>query len=135
MRGGRKSIFKVPLSTGVVGQVRSKTGQRHRLHAQFGAVALSEGLSEDAVQTYQRRKGELQEQIQHLDVEISELKERRKKTEHHIPVKSLPEEERFTRLRTESALRANQRSLDRLASMGPRALARGNIPGEPEAYN
>ncbi len=82
-------------------QVRSKTGQRQRLHAKFGAVALSEGLSEDEVQTYQRRKGELQEQIQLLDVEINELKEQRKKTEHHIPVKSLPEEERFTRLRTE----------------------------------
>jgi hypothetical protein len=82
-------------------QVRSKTGQRHRLHAQFGAMALTEQLSEDEVQTYQRRKGELQEQIQHLDVEIDELKQQRKQTEHHIPVKSLPEEERFTRLRTE----------------------------------
>ncbi len=82
-------------------QVRSKTGQRQRLHAKFGAMALSEGLSEEEVQTYQRRKGELQEQIQLLDVEINELKEQRKKTEHHIPVKSLPEEERFTRLRTE----------------------------------
>ena len=82
-------------------QVRSRTGQRHRLHAQFGALALAEGLSEEEVQTYERRKGELQEQIQHLDVEINELKEQRKKTEHHIPVQSLPEEERFTRLRTE----------------------------------
>jgi hypothetical protein len=82
-------------------QVRSKTGQRHRLHARFGAMALSEGLSEDEVQTYERRKGELQEQIQHLDVELDGLKQQRKQTDHHIPVKSLPEEERFTRLRTE----------------------------------
>src|ERR1700751_310609 len=64
-------------------------------------MALSEGLSEDEVQTYERRKGELQEQIQHLDVEIDQLKQRRKQTQHHIPVQSLPEEERFTRLRTE----------------------------------
>src|SRR5437899_5415762 len=82
-------------------QVRSKTGQRHRLHAQFGAIALSEGLSEHEVHTYQRRNGELQEQVQHLDVESDELKQQRKQTEHHIPVKSLPEEQRFTRLRTE----------------------------------
>jgi hypothetical protein len=82
-------------------QVRSKTGQRQRLHAQFGAIALSEGLSEEEVDNYQRRKGELQEQIQHLDVELEQLKQQRKQTEHHIPVKSLPEEERFTRLRTE----------------------------------
>jgi TolA-binding protein len=64
-------------------------------------MALAEGLSEEEVQTYERRKGELQEQIQHLDVEIDELKEQRKKTDHHIAVQSLPEEERFTRLRTE----------------------------------
>jgi hypothetical protein len=82
-------------------QVRSKTGQRHHLHAKIGAMALSEGLSEDELQAYQRRKGELQEQTQHLDVEINELKDQRKKTDHHIPVQSLPEEERFTRLRTE----------------------------------
>jgi len=69
-----------------------------RGYAQFGAMALSEGLSEDEVQTYQRRKGGLQEQIQHLDVQIDELKQQRKQTDHHIPVKSLPEEERFTRL-------------------------------------
>lgn len=82
-------------------EIRSKTGQRHRLHAQFGALALSEGLSEKEIQTYQQRKGELQEQIQHLDREIDDLKQQRKQTEHHIPVKCLPEEERFTRLRTE----------------------------------
>lgn len=82
-------------------QVRSKVGQRQRLHAQFGALALSEGLSSEEVETYQQRKGELQEQIQHLDREIEGLKQQRKQTEHHIPVKSLPEEERFTRLRTE----------------------------------
>jgi hypothetical protein len=82
-------------------QIRSKTGQRYRLSAEFGAVVLSEGLSETEVQSYQQRKGQLQEQIQHLDVEIDELKQQRKNTAHHIPVQSLPEEERFTRLRTE----------------------------------
>ena len=34
-------------------------------------------------------------------MEINELKEQRKKTDHHILVESLPEEECFTRLRTE----------------------------------
>ena len=82
-------------------QVRSKTGQQQRLHAKFGAMVLSEELSENQVQTYERRKGELQEEIQHLDVEIDQLKQQRKQTPHHIPVQSLPEEERFTRLRTE----------------------------------
>src|SRR5881628_1457686 len=38
-------------------QIRSKTGQRYRLSAEFGAVALSEGLSENEVQKYEQRKG------------------------------------------------------------------------------
>src|SRR5438309_853463 len=82
-------------------QVRSKTGQRYRLWAQFGALTLSEDPADAEMQSYLQRKGQLQEQIQHLDLEIDGLKQQRKNTEHHIPVKSLPEEDRFTRLRTE----------------------------------
>ncbi len=82
-------------------QIRSKTGQRHRLTAQFGALALSEDPTESEFHGYQQRKAQLQEQIQHLDLEIETCKQQRKQTEHHIPVKSLPEEDRFTRLRTE----------------------------------
>lgn len=82
-------------------QLRSKTGQRHRRTAQFGALALSEDPAESEVQVFQQTKGHLQEEIQVLDAEIDNLKQLRKKTEHHIPVKSLPEEDRFPRLRTE----------------------------------
>lgn len=82
-------------------QVRSKTGQRHRLWAQFGALTLSEDPADPELESFLRRKGQLQEQIQHLDKEIENLKEKRTQTEHHILVKSLPEEDRFTRLRTE----------------------------------
>jgi len=82
-------------------QIRSKTGQRYRLTAQFGALALSEQPTESELQGYQQRKGQLQEQIQHLDREIDTLKQQRQQTPHHIPVKSLPEQDRFTRLRTE----------------------------------
>ena len=83
------------------GQIRSQAGRRHRLAAQFGALALSEDPTEPQVQGFQQRKGHLQEEIQILDLEIDKLKQLRKQTAHHIPVKSLPEEDRFTRLRTE----------------------------------
>jgi len=83
------------------GQIRSQAGRRHRLAAQFGALTLSEDPTESQVQGFQQRKGNLQEEIQVLDLEIGNLKQLRKKTDHHIPVKSLPEEDRFTRLRTE----------------------------------
>ena len=82
-------------------QIRSQAGQRHRLAAQFGALALSEDPSQSELEGFQQRKGELREAIENLDLEIEKLKQVRKNTEHHIPVKSLPEEDRFTRLRTE----------------------------------
>jgi hypothetical protein len=82
-------------------QLRSQTVRRYRLAAQFGALTLSEDPAESEVQTYRQRKGHLQEEIQVLDMEIDHLKQLRKNTAHHIPVKSLPEEDRFTRLRTE----------------------------------
>jgi hypothetical protein len=82
-------------------QIRSKAGQRHRMAAQFGALALSEDPTESQVHSFQQRKGNLQEEIQVLDLEIDKIKQQRKQTEHHVAVNSLPEEDRFTRLRTE----------------------------------
>jgi hypothetical protein len=82
-------------------QIRSKTGQRHRLAAQFGALTLSEDPPESELQQFQQSKGQLREEIENLDLQIEKLKQSRKSTPHHIPVKSLPEEDRFTRLRTE----------------------------------
>lgn len=82
-------------------QIRSQTSQRHRLAAQFGALALSEDPTESELQRFQQRKGDLREEVGNLDLEIDRLKPLRKNTQHHIPVKSLPEEDRFTRLRTE----------------------------------
>ena len=90
-----------PLWRQLDSQIRSKAAQRYRLNAEFGALALSEGFSEPAVQSYEQRKGQLQEAIQQMEVEIANLKQQRKQTAHHIPVQSLPEEQRFTRLRTE----------------------------------
>ena len=69
--------------------------------AQFGALTLSEDPAEPELQDFQHRKGLLQEQIQHLDLDIDQLKQQRTQTPHHIPVHSLPEQDRFTRLRTE----------------------------------
>jgi hypothetical protein len=83
------------------GQIRSKIGQRHRQAAQFGALALSEDPTDSELQGFQQRKAHLREEIESLDWQIDQLKKSRKNTPHHIPVKLLPEEDRFTRLRTE----------------------------------
>jgi hypothetical protein len=82
-------------------QIRSQTAHRSRLTAQFGAQALAAPLAEAAVQRYEQTKGELQEEIEGLSRQIEELKKQRKETEHHVTVQQLPEEDRFTRLRTE----------------------------------
>jgi hypothetical protein len=82
-------------------QIRSHAGQRYRRTAQFGALALSTDPTESELQGFQQRKGELQEEIGNLDLEIEKLKQERKNTAHHIPVNSLSEEDRFSRLRTE----------------------------------
>jgi hypothetical protein len=82
-------------------QIRSQAGKRHRLAAQFGALALSEEPSASEIDRFQQRKGQLREEIQTRDLEIDKLKQNRKSTPHHVAVKELPEEDRFTRLRTE----------------------------------
>jgi len=82
-------------------QIRSKIGQRHRQAAQFGALALSEEPTDSEVHGFQQRKAHLLEDIEGLTLQIDRLKQTRKGTPHHIPVKLLPEEDRFTRLRTE----------------------------------
>jgi hypothetical protein len=82
-------------------QIRSQTGKRNRLLVQFGAQALAEPLSEPEVDRFQQRKGQLQEEIDILTRHIEQLKQQRRQADHHIPVKQLPEQDRFTRLRTE----------------------------------
>ena len=82
-------------------QLRSKAGKRHRLAAQFGALALSEAPTEPELHGFQQRNGQLREEIQILELELGNLKLERKNTPHHIPVKSLSEQDQFTRLRTE----------------------------------
>jgi len=81
-------------------QIRAQGEKRRRHLALFGALDLS-GLAEKEVDEYQRKKGQLQEAIEDLDRQIHQLKTQRKQTPHHIPVKDLPESDRFSRLLTE----------------------------------
>jgi len=62
---------------------------------------LQSSLTEPEVARYQQKKAQLQDEIENLNREIDELKKQRKETPHHIPVKDLPESDRFSRLLTE----------------------------------
>jgi hypothetical protein len=81
-------------------QIRAQAEQRRRQLALFGALDLA-GLAEKEVESYQQKKGQLQETIEELDGQIQQLKAQRKQTPHHMAVKDLPESDRFSRLLTE----------------------------------
>ena len=82
-------------------QIRAKTTARRRQLALFGAGELQSSLAEPEVARYQQKKAQLQEEIENLSRDIVELKKQRKQTPHHLPVKDLPESDRFSRLLTE----------------------------------
>ena len=82
-------------------EVRQKHAHLRRRQALLEAVSLEQPISEPAVTEYQLRQGQLQEQIEHLQRELEALKPQRKAVPHHVLVKDLPEEFRFTRLRSE----------------------------------
>ena len=82
-------------------QIRRKNGQLQRQHALFGQLGLQAPLSESEVTRYEQNKGQMQEGIDGLSKEIAALKQQRQETPHHLAVKNLPEQERFSRLATE----------------------------------
>jgi hypothetical protein len=79
-------------------EVRKRNDALRKERARFAAVSLTEPLSPAEVTRYQAGQAQQQEKIEHLERELSEIKQRRKNTDHHIPVKDLPEKDRFTRL-------------------------------------
>ncbi len=81
-------------------QLRAEGEKRRRQLALFGALDLQE-IADSEVIRYQSRKAQLQEDIGNLDRQIEDLKQQRKLTPRHIPVKDLPEADRFSRLLTE----------------------------------
>jgi predicted RNase H-like nuclease (RuvC/YqgF family) len=82
-------------------QIRGQHEKRRRQLAVFGALDLASTLADSDVSRYQIQKAQLQEQIENLNRDIDQLKLQRKQTPHHIPVKDLPQSDRFSRLLTE----------------------------------
>ena len=83
------------------GEVRKKNAELKRYQKLRGEVSLAQPLSEAVVQHYEQHQGQLQERIEQLKPVLDELKKQRKQLPRQIPVKDLPEPDRFTRLRTE----------------------------------
>jgi hypothetical protein len=83
---------------------------------QPGLVSLEQPLSESAIQLYEQHQGHWQGRIEQLKPALDQLQKKRKQTPRQIPVKDLPEQDRFTRLRTE-----RKRFLDTIKMIAYRA--------------
>jgi len=82
-------------------QVRSLQAEWKRCRQRQGSTTLNQPLCELAVRQYEQYQGQLQESIEQLEARLQELKKQRQATPHQIRVQDLPEQDRFTRLRTE----------------------------------
>ena len=78
--------------------VRKHHAALRTARAQLAGRSLTAPISESEVTRYELRQGQQRDQVEQLQRELDELKRRRKTTPHHIPVKDLPEKDRFTRL-------------------------------------
>lgn len=80
--------------------VRRLRAQLVRTQAQFGALSLPAGAEPETVARYEQHKGHLLEQIGQQETQLGQWKRQRKETPRHLTLKDLPEQERFTQLRT-----------------------------------
>ena len=79
-------------------EVRKQHEALKKARAQFAAASLTELVGDAAIARFALSQGQQQEIIEERQGQLEELKRQRKATAHHIPVKDLPEEVRFTRL-------------------------------------
>lgn len=83
-------------------EVRKKVSKLTRKKAFFGSIILKDDIEPKKVEEYEQKKADLTEEISHLEKEVNELKANRKGVKKHITIAELPEDQRFTRLGTQS---------------------------------
>jgi len=81
-------------------EVRREQALLHKDQVQFNALSSPPQAEPDALVRFEQNKGKLLEQIQQRQLRIDQLKTERKATPKHLTLKELPEEERFSELRT-----------------------------------
>lgn len=75
--------------------IRSKLTQRQ---ARFAALTLQPAAEGTEIQEWERKKAELREEVEQLDNDLADVKERRAATPTHLEWDELPEEHKFERL-------------------------------------
>lgn len=79
--------------------VRRQRALLSRAQAEFGAQQSTVGLEAEAAAAFEKERGQQLEGLRQQEQKLSALKAERKKTPHHLPLKELPEAERFAQLR------------------------------------
>ncbi len=77
---------------------RSLKGKLTNRNARYAQLTLHPGLKERDVAQWEKRKAELVEEIQHLEHELDQVKEKLNETPNHVDWQELPKEEKFERL-------------------------------------
>ncbi len=79
-------------------QIKSKSAKLSRKKVAFYDAGLKGELNSKSIAEYERRKGDMKEQMDMLEKDIEKLKQKRKQTSKHLPLIELPEKERFMQL-------------------------------------
>jgi hypothetical protein len=83
-------------------QIRRERGRLLRVEAQFGAHTLPEKATPAQIQAFEQAGGELREKIRVQSELLEGLKKERKHIPRKVPLKNLPEAERYRQLCPES---------------------------------
>jgi len=83
-------------------QVRRERGRLQRLEAQFGAHTLPPQVTPAQIQAFEQAGGQLREKIQAQTRLLEDLKKQRQETPRKVPLKDLPQAERYRQLCPES---------------------------------
>lgn len=84
------------------GKVRSKAAQVACKEKEFGALMFEGELHPQKAEKYQRRKGELLEELAYTREELADLKAKRKAEKRHLPISQLPADQKFKQLSSQS---------------------------------
>ena len=83
-------------------QIRSLNGKLTRCLSQFGALNLESEIAPKKVEIFEQKKASLLEKISAFKDELDDLKNKRSDTDKHIEISALPEEARFSKLKTQT---------------------------------
>ena len=79
-------------------QIRSLKSKLTQRRAKFASLTLHPEDDAEQIPKWEQRKAELQEEIEQLEHELSELKTRQKVTPHHVSWQGLPDTDKFEQL-------------------------------------